>query len=68
VFPNPVYAFRRFVSEVCCVEISAEKQHKDNLIAIGGLVSWLILVASSLRRLLTLVKSPEDLASISKGR
>src|SRR6185437_16328295 len=37
VFPDPVYALRGFVPKIRSVEISAEKKHKENVLAVGGL-------------------------------
>src|SRR5579859_634297 len=36
VLPNPVYTFRSFVAKITRVEIAAEEEDKNNLIAVGG--------------------------------
>ena len=66
VLPYPVDALGGFVAQIVAAKVAARKS-MNGTVSPYVAWSWWIFVASSLRRLLVLVKSPADLASMRIG-
>ena len=68
MLPYPVDSFGGPVAEIRGIEIAAEKKNKNHLLTISSFEAGSSFMASSFRRLFTLVKSPADFASMRTGK